>query len=200
MNKILMATIVTLCLSGCAIHIGNLEPTAGENASVTMGNIEVADNQHAGKLEATNGNVTLGHSARAGKIEVMNGNIELADFSQTQSLETVNGNIEAGANVRVNGKAETVNGNIMFGQSATIGGSLSTTSGSISLGQNSKVDGNIVFEEVNGWGSIKNGNKPKLELGQGVIFYWQILLYQPVTVLLPDSVDPNKVVRHYSDE
>lgn len=199
MNKIICAAILALSLSGCVIHMGDRTASGGEDASSTLGNIDVADGQHAGQLETVNGNVTIGSNAKVRGVEVVNGNIKLGDFSQAKSLETVNGNIEAGADVHIAGEVETVNGNIKFGERASIGGSLETASGSMFLAQDSRVEGDIVFEKSGNWGD-DNNKQPKLELAQGVTVNGQIHLHQPVKLQLPDSVDPGKVVRHYSDE
>lgn len=197
---LVMASTVTLALSGCALSIGNHNVHNGESASSTFGNINVDDGEHAGQLEAINGNIEIGANAKVDAVDVVNGNIEIEHSTQVESLETVNGNIEADREVVISGNVKTVNGNIEFEKNARLGGDVETVNGNIVLASGSVVAGDIIFNHSGSWFSGMISKVPKLELGEEVIIGGQIHLYRAVDLILPDSVSSTKIKRHYRDE
>lgn len=197
-NTLVLASMISMGLSGCVVSVGNHTPHNGQSASATFGNIEVNDGESAGELEAVNGNVEIGANARVNTVEVTNGNIQIDDMSEAKSLETVNGNIEAGKEVMVGGNVETVNGNIEFEQGAKLSGNVETVNGDIRLAAGATISGNIIFNKPGSWLGRTVSKTPKLILGEGVTVEGQIQLYRPVDLTLPDSIDPGKVNRHYN--
>jgi DUF4097 and DUF4098 domain-containing protein YvlB len=200
LTTLVIASVVTLGLSGCSISVGNQNAKSGQNASSTFGNISVNDGERAGKLVVTNGNVGIGANAKVQAIEVVNGNIEIDNFSQAKSLETVNGNIKGGKEVIVTGNVKIMNGKIQFEQGAELGGNVEIFNGDIELARGSTVAGDIIFNKPDGWFFCMSSKTPKLKLGEGVMIGGQIHLYRPVDMTLPDSVSPRQVNRHYDDK
>ena len=199
LTTLVVASAVFVSLSGCVVSIGNHNAAGGNDASATFGNVTVDSGNVAGNLQATNGNVEIGQQAKVKNVEVTNGNIEIDNASTATSLQTVNGNIEGGKQVVVIGDVSTVNGNIQFKASSELGGNVETVNGDIVMAANTAIAGDIVFSTSSGWSGI-SGRTPKLQLSEGVTVGGKIHLHRKVHLILPGSIDPDQIIRHYLDE
>ena len=188
-------TAAVLALSGCVA--GNKIGQYGQDAQTTLGNISVRANQNAGTLQTTNGNISIGHHAQVKSVNVLNGNISIKEFSQATSLKTTNGNIKISDNVLIKGNVKTMNGNIRIGQHVEIRANVLTATGDISIEQGTTIRGDIIFEKPGFWSSKLEQEIPRLKISKEVSLNGDIHLYRPIELLLDQSVNPNKVIRHY---
>jgi DUF4097 and DUF4098 domain-containing protein YvlB len=194
---LLLTSIVIFGLSGCVI--GDRIGQQGSDIHTSAGNIDVNDNNDAGVLTAYNGNISIGHHAIVKSVEVENGNITIDDFSRATSLETTNGSIVTGENVLISGNVQTMNGQIKIETGTEIGKNIVTTTGDIFLAQGTVVDGDIVFEKPGYLLSHFETHVPTLKIGKEVIIKGKIHLYRPIELKLDQSIDSQKIVRHYND-
>jgi len=198
-NKItalLSTSLLIIGLSGCVV--GNQVGHSGNDVYSTFGNIDVKDGQRAGDLENNSGNITVGRNAKVRSVELTNGNIEIGDFSEAYSLSTVNGNIEAGKNAVITRSIKVVNGNINIEQGVSVGANLIASNGDVTLAKKSMIKGDIIFEDTF-FSSIAD-ETPILTIVEGAIVEGKIHLHRKVNVVLPNSMSPDKVVRHFKGE
>lgn len=179
-------------LTACVI--GNQFAHSGNNASVTLGNIEVKQGQTAGHLDVVNGNIEVADNARIKTAETTNGNIEIGESSYTSSLETINGNITLGSRANTNGDISTVNGNITLNPDVIVFGSLSTHNGDVTLKRDVRVEGDIVFESSSWTGFSDAQRKPVLRIEQGAKLSGEIILYNLVELQLPSDFPQEKII------
>lgn len=191
MRLVITSALATHLLSGCVI--GNQMARHGENASVTLGNVVVKDQQQGGHLSSVNGNVEVGSNTVIKTADTVNGNVEIGDNSQTNSLSTVNGNVYIGDNTVVDGSASTVNGSIVINKGAHVKQNVRITNGDVILKDKAKVSGNIVFEDTSYSGIFNNDADRKLDVADNAIIEGNIILYTPVKLVLPDNFDRAKI-------
>jgi len=192
-TTLLSTSLLIAGLSGCVV--GNQVGHSGNDVYSTFGNIDVKDGQRAGDLENNSGNITVGRNAKVRSVELTNGNIEIGDFSEAYSLETVNGNIEAGKHAIITRNIKVVNGNINIEQGVSVGANLIASNGDVTLARKSVVKGDIIFEDT--FLSSLADETPILTIVEGAIVEGKIHLHRKVNVVLPNSMSPNKVVRHF---
>lgn len=194
LTTLLSISLLLVGLNGCVL--GDQIGHSGQDTYSTFGNIDVKDRQTAGNLENNSGNITVGRHAKVKKVDVINGNIDIGDFSQAYSLETVNGNIDVGKNVVITHDIKTVNGQINIEQGVIVGANLIATNGDVTLAKKSVVKGDIIFE-ASIFSSL--AEESTLKIADGVTIEGKIHLYKYVKVVLPKSINRDKVVKHYQD-
>ena len=194
LTTLLSTSLLLVGLSGCVL--GDRIGHSGQDAYSTFGNIDVKDGQTAGNLENNSGNITVGRNAKVKKVDIINGNIEIGDFSQAYSLETVNGNIDVGESVVITHDIKTVNGQINIQQGVIVGANLIASNGDVTLAQKSVVKGDIIFE-ASIFSSL--AEEATLKIADGVTIEGKIHLHKYVKIVLPESINRDKVVKHYLD-
>ncbi len=193
LTSLITTSLLIVGLSGCVV--GNQVGHSGNNVYSTFGNIDVKDDQRAGNLENNSGNITVGRNAKVKSVDLTNGNIEIGEFSEAYSLETVNGNVEAGKNVIITRSIKVTNGNISMEQGVNVGGNLIASNGDVTLAKESVVKGDIIFEKT--FFSSLADETPILTIAEGAIIEGEIHLHREVNVVLPVSINQDKVIRHY---
>jgi hypothetical protein len=196
LTSLLTTSLIIVGLSGCVV--GNQVGHSGNDVYSTFGNIDVKDGQRAGDLENNSGNITIGSNAIVKSVELTNGNIEIGELSEAYSLETVNGNIDAGKNSIITRSIKVMNGNINMEQGVSVGSNLIASNGDVTLAKESVVKGDITFEKT--FFTSLTDETPILTITEGAIIGGKIHLYREVNVVLPTSMNSNKVIRHYLDK
>jgi len=198
LSNVRLYSVVVLTIAALtSCSVGNRIAHNGQDAEITMGNIDVNANNSAGHLAATNGNVTLGQHAKAKSLEVLNGNISIGEYSEATSAETTNGNIEIGDNVQISLNVITLNGNIQLGTNVEIGANVRTATGDVFIGKGTRINGDIIFEKLGYWSSKVEQEQPLLEIAEGAIVDGKIQLHRPITLQLPEGFPAARVIRHY---
>lgn len=195
LTAFLSTALLSVGLSGCVV--GNQMGHSGNDVYSTFGNIDVIDGERAGDLENNSGNITIGRNAKVRSIDIINGNIIIGDLSEVYSLESVNGNIDIGENVVIIRGIKVVNGSVDIQRGTNIGTDLIASNGDVTLATKSVIKGNIIFE--NSFLSSEVVKKPSLIITEGTTIEGKIHLHREVIVVLPDSISPNKVIKHYLD-
>ncbi|WP_340677250.1 hypothetical protein [Paraglaciecola sp.] len=196
LSTLLSTSILLVGLSGCVV--GNQMGHSGNDVYSTFGDIGVIDGERAGDLENNSGNITIGRNAKVKAVDITNGNIDIGEHSEAYSLKTTNGNIDVGKNVVITRSVETVNGQINIQQGAKIGANLMASNGDVSLAKNSLVQGDVIFGDT--FLSSQADKMSSLSIAEGATIEGQIHLYKKVIVVLPDSINPDKIVKHYQDK
>ena len=196
LTTLLTTSLLFVALSGCVV--GNQIGHSGNDVYSTFGNIDVRDGQHAGDLENNSGNITVGRNAKVQSVEHTNGNIDIGELSHAYSLETVNGNIKVGKNATITRSIKVVNGNINVQEGANVGTNLIASNGDVTLEKKSVIKGDVIFEDT--FLTSLGDEIPVLTVIDGAIIEGKIHLYRKVDVVLPLSMNLDKVVRHYQSK
>jgi len=193
LTTLLSTSLLLVGLSGCVV--GNQVGHSGNDVYSTFGNIDVRDGGRAGDLENNSGNIWVGRNAKVKSVEHTNGNIDIGEFSEAYSLESVNGNIEVGENAIITRSVKLVNGNINISQGANVGGNLIASNGDVTLANKSVIKGDIVFEDT--FLTSFADETPILTIIEGATVEGKIHLYRKVNLVLPHSINQDKVIKHY---
>ena len=205
----LIATALSISLSGCIVHVGgdhdidwddesgsSVSSVFGEasvsagksvgDVSSVNGGVELKDDVSAKQVDSVNGDVDIGNRVSVHSIDVVNGDIDIGEFFKAESnIESVNGDISIHKNGSISGSVITVNGDIDLKQTQ-INHDVQTTNGSLTLTAGTVVMGNVVYERANQryW---SRDNLPTLRIDKGSTVNGSIILYRPVNLELENS-------------
>ncbi|RDV24611.1 hypothetical protein DXV75_13020 [Alteromonas aestuariivivens] len=214
------ASVLTMSLSGCVIHVGGgYEDREGAELSSVFGGIDVDSGNRVGSISTVNGGIELENNVTAEILDSVNGGIEMGENVLIERASVVNGDIEAGRNLVVEGSLVTVNGDIRLDDNARINGNIETVNGNIQVlnGEilddivtsngdiriegSSTIHGDIVFQRSSNdkwnWGE---STPSVLFVGRDVNLLGNIIIQRPVELELENPEMGSKVIHRYSHQ
>jgi hypothetical protein len=168
-----------------------------------MGNIQIADGEHAGDVGTVNGTVQIGDNAVVGDTHVVNGTITIGEHATASAVQAINGPIRVHDGAGISGRVGSVNGPITLADgvdvkgevsningsikvaAAHVGGEIQTVNGDIEVGPNGHIDGGIHVEKDNSW--FHSGDTPRVVILAGSVVKGTLRFDRPVELYVSDK-------------
>jgi hypothetical protein len=169
-----------------------------------MGNIRIADGEHAGDVSTVNGTVHVGDNAVVGHTQVINGTVNIGAHATASAVEAINGPVRVQDGAGIAGRVGSVNGPITLADGvdvkgevgnvngtikiagAHVGGQIRTVNGDIEVGPNGHIDGGIHVEKDNSWFHTHSDN-PRVVILAGSVVKGTLRFDRPVQLYVSDQ-------------
>lgn len=202
MKQLIQAVLVaTAILTSSAVTAFAADPAV----SHVNGSINIAADQHAGKLSTVNGSIDVAARATVGSMHSVNGHLTLGDRATAADMSTVNGAIELGKGARVTGALHAVNGSLKLAPGAQVGGGASnvngaididgahvvgrvaTVGGNITLSHSARLDGGILVQKPTGYSFSFKPGVPRIVIGVGCSIAGTLKFERDVKLYISDQ-------------
>ena len=169
-----------------------------------MGNIHIADGEHAGDVGTVNGTVHIGDHAVVGHTHVINGTLTVGAHATASEVEAINGPVRVQDGAGISGRVGSVNGPITLADgvdvkgevgnvngtikiaAAHVGGEIHTVNGDIEVGPNGHIDGGIHVEKDNSW-FHGHSDTPRVVILSGSVVKGTLRFDRPVELYVSDQ-------------
>jgi len=167
---------------------------AGDGHSTVNKSISIDDNSTIGSVDSVNGSIRIGDNSFVKSVESVNGSIKLGnDVTVDRHVEAVNGAVTLQPGCEVGGDVETVNGEIRL-QNTRVSGDVETVNGQIRILERSEVSGNVMVRKPNGWSHNKRAKPVRVEIGEGVVVYGDLIFEHAVELRLHDTARVGEII------
>jgi DUF4097 and DUF4098 domain-containing protein YvlB len=184
-------------------HSGTDHGDGGATERV-MGNVQIADGEHAGDVGTVNGTVHIGDNAVVGNTHVVNGTITIGAHATASEVQAVNGPVRVQDGAGISGRVGSVNGPITLADgvdvkgevsningtiklaAAHVGGEIHTVNGDIEVGPNGHIDGGIHVEKDNSWFHA-HSDTPRVVILSGSVVKGTLRFDRPVELYVSDQ-------------